>query len=166
MNAQIRFEQGLEKVSRAAYGSAIQDFNEAENCDFKPIDLYHYRGLAHFKLGEYLTALNDFNVLVDRATEPASTFPEGLLLTIYFLRGLAYYRIADHQAAIANFSKIIAIDSRYANGYQERAFAYLASGNTEGALQDLKMASQLFLEEGQKLAHQLTENLIETLIRE
>jgi len=163
MNATELYNRGLDKARIEAYGEAIRDFNEASRINTDNIDLYYHRGFAHYKLGEYQAAIDDFNQVSQEGASDPSLLNEGLALLTYLHRGIAYSRLKRYPEALADFSQILSIDFRYASAYYNRGFVHLEIGNQPEALEDFQTASQLFEEQGNLLAYQEVENVIDTL---
>lgn len=163
MNATEFYTRGLDKARIEAYGEAIRDFNEAARINTDNIDLYYHRGFAHYKLGEYRAAIDDFSQVLQEGAKEPSFMNEGLALLTYLHRGIAYSRLKRYPEALADFSQILSIDFRYAPAYYNRGFVQLETGNQQEALDDFQTAAQLFEEQGNLLASQDVQNVIDTL---
>ena len=102
----------------------------------KPPDFafYQNRANANFVMGEYDTAIVDYN----KAIELNPKEPD-----IYFSRGLAYFNKQSYTPAIADFDKVIELDPKEAMAYFKRGNALEKMGNFEKALADYQKASEL-----------------------
>ncbi|MBS1794311.1 MAG: tetratricopeptide repeat protein [Acidobacteria bacterium] len=95
----------------------------------KPPDytFYQNRANANFVLGEYDTAIVDYN----KAAELNPKEP-----TIFFSRALAYFNNRNFSPAIADFDRVIELDPKEAMAYFKRGAALEKIGNFEKALAD------------------------------
>lgn len=102
----------------------------------KPPDyaFYQNRGNANFVMGEYETAITDYN----KAIELNSKEPD-----IYFSRALAYFNRQSYTSAIADFDKVIELDPKEAMAYFKRGNALERMGSFEKALADYQKAVEL-----------------------
>uniref|UniRef100_A0A7V3RID8 Tetratricopeptide repeat protein n=1 Tax=candidate division WOR-3 bacterium TaxID=2052148 RepID=A0A7V3RID8_UNCW3 len=95
---------------------------------------YNNRGNAHFLLGQYDKALNDFNQAIE--------FNPSLELA-YFNRGKVYERLMMLDKAIADFTNALKIQPNLAIGYVDRGAAYCRIGEYDKAYNDLSYALKL-----------------------
>ena len=102
----------------------------------KPPDFtfYQNRANANFVMGEYDTAITDYN----KAIELNSKEP-----TIYFSRALAHFNNKSFTRAIADFDKVIELDPKEAMAYFKRGAALEKVGNFEKALSDYQKTVEL-----------------------
>jgi len=102
----------------------------------KPPDFafYQNRANANFVMGEYDTAIVDYNKAIElNPKEP----------TIYFSRALAHFNNKSFNPAIADFDKVIELDPKEAMAYFKRGSALEKVGNFEKALTDYQKAVEL-----------------------
>ena len=102
----------------------------------KPPDFafYQNRANANFVMGEYDTAIADYNKAIElNPKEPA----------IYFSRGLAHFNKQSYTPAIADFDKVIELDPKEAMAYFKRGNALEKMGNFEKAHADYQKAVEL-----------------------
>lgn len=102
----------------------------------KPPDFafYQNRANANFVMGEYDTAIVDYNKAIElNSKEPA----------IYFSRGLAHFNNKSFTPAIADFDKVIELDPKEGSAYFKRGNALEKIGNFEKALTDYQKAVEL-----------------------
>ena len=95
---------------------------------------YQNRANANFVMGEYDTAITDYN----RAIELNPKEPD-----VYFSRGLAYFNKQSYTTAIADFDRVIELDPKEAMAYFKRGNALERTGNFERALSDYQKAVEL-----------------------
>ncbi len=163
MDAAELYNRGLDKVTAEAYASAIRDFNEVVQLAPDTVDLYYHRGFAHYKLGEYRAAIDDFSKVLRRDSHQVSAASEGLMLSSYLHRGLSHRLLQNYQEAFADFADVIQIDRQNARVYQERSFLYIELDNKLAALKDLQTAARLSKAQGNMAAYQEAQNLIEVM---
>ena len=61
----------------------------------------------------------------------------------YYQRGIQYFKLGDYDKAITDFSKVILMDSQFADAYNDRGSAYKMKENYDKAISDYKKAAQL-----------------------
>ena len=98
------------------------------------IDQFFIRGQMALNEGQYLQAINNFNVLV--RLDPS-------LHQAYFLRGIAKYNLGDFGGAETDFDKSIEINPIYTQAYHYRAITRSREGKYDLALEDLDYAVEL-----------------------
>ncbi|HEY8561074.1 MAG TPA: TonB family protein [Pyrinomonadaceae bacterium] len=102
----------------------------------KPPDytFYQNRANANFVIGEYDSAITDYN----KAIELNPKEPD-----VFFSRGLAYFNKQSYTPAIADFDKVIELDPKEAMAYFKRGNALEKTGSFERALTDYRKAVEL-----------------------
>jgi TonB family protein len=102
----------------------------------KPPDFafYQNRANANFVMGEYDTAITDYNKAIELNPKESS---------IYFSRGLAHFNKLSYTTAIADFDKVIELDPKEAMAYFKRGNALEKMGSFEKALTDYQKAVEL-----------------------
>lgn len=88
---------------------------------------YLARGYLLFSRGDYGSAIQDFNRLIDIDREST----EG-----YYLLGLAYQKIGNNSDALDNLNKAIKIDPNIPSIYRERGQVYKTIGEHDRAIND------------------------------
>lgn len=63
----------------------------------------------------------------------------------YFHQGVEHYRLGDFQGAVEEFNRAIQINPNYADAYNKRSSAYASLGNYQKAIEDLQIATNLYL---------------------
>ncbi|MBR8827460.1 MAG: tetratricopeptide repeat protein [Gomphosphaeria aponina SAG 52.96 = DSM 107014] len=100
---------------------------------------YFHRGLAHYRLGEYEAALENYHEFMeDKPYDERG----------YYNRGLVYLSLGKNEEAIADFNQALlhispADSSQLATIYNDRGLAYLSLGNLQGATTDFNRAINL-----------------------
>lgn len=106
---------------------------ELAQCDhgneYRAVTFYN-RGRAHYELGNFETALPDFEMALGLDAEYSDA---------YYGRAYAYYNLGRYEEAIADFDKAIALDPSYVDGYAGRASAVCLSSEprSQAALDDI-----------------------------
>jgi TonB family protein len=102
----------------------------------KPPDFafYQNRANANFVMGEYDTAIADYNKAIELNSKEPS---------VYFSRGLAHFNKLSYTPAIADFDKVIELDPKEAMAYFKRGNALEKLGSFEKALTDYQKAVEL-----------------------
>jgi tetratricopeptide (TPR) repeat protein len=95
------------------------------------VEAYLYRGIARQNLGEFTTALTDFNTALQRDSE---------LTPAYYHRGLVLLALHRYQAAINDFSEVIKRDAGNGLAYALRGKSKNKLNAYHEALQDLNIA--------------------------
>jgi TonB family protein len=95
---------------------------------------YQNRANANFVMGEYDTAITDYNKAIELNPKEAAVF---------FSRGLAHFNKASYTPAIADFDKVIELDPKEAMAYFKRGNALEKTGNFEKALADYQKTVEL-----------------------
>jgi len=130
--AAIREKSPVVKVS----ATPQQKIEPAPVSTPKPPDFafYQNRANANFVMGEYDSAIVDYNKAVElNPKEP----------TIYFSRALAHFNNKSFNPAIADFDKVIELDPKEGMAYFKRGAALEKVGNFEKALSDYQKAVEL-----------------------
>lgn len=99
-------------------------------------DAYYSRGFAYYDLGQYKTAINDYDKAI-------SLHPDDAIA--YNNRGKAYAKLRQYNQAIEDFNKSIQLQPDDVNAYNNRAFAYLLRGNQKSGCRDAQKACDMGL---------------------
>jgi tetratricopeptide (TPR) repeat protein len=165
MDAQEFYLQGLDKAIAGIYMDAIRDFDLALLMNSNLLDIYYNRGLAHYKLGNWDAAIQDFNhVLEANLVNGFTRLNESFILLTHVYRGLVHHQLGNYLQALEDFQQAIILDLRFARAYYHRGLVYLELEMKQNALEDFQTASQLFAEQGNIKAYQNANNLIEILL--
>lgn len=110
--------------------AAIAVASTACTAAVRPMD----RGIAYYNNGQYLDAIDQFNVAVRQAPNSA---------TAYNNRAIARVRIGDLTGALADYTRAIALAPYDAELYFNRGNALVASGQYSAAVADFDRAVQV-----------------------
>lgn len=130
----------------------------------RPMD----RGLAYYNNGQYLAAIDQFNVAVREAPNSAAAYnnraiarvrigdltgaiedyTRAIALTPYdaevsFNRGNAFVAAGHYGPAVADFNRAVQISPAYARAWFNRGTAYSLLGQTDAAMRDWRYAIDL-----------------------
>jgi tetratricopeptide (TPR) repeat protein len=142
--------RALAHVQVENYEAALADIDQVLELDPNP-EAYNHRGIIQAQMGDTQAAIADFTQALDLA--PAYT--EAL-----YNRGMAYYTQANYPAAIADFTQALETSPNAASIYGQRGLAHYAMGNRRRATSDLRMAADLFQQQGDRNGYQYTQTLL------
>ncbi len=122
------YQQAIVQFDQKDYSGAIQTLNTAINLDNKNGEAYFTRGSCYFNLDDFEKAVIDYNaaIALSRSKDAEA----------YFLRGNAQYHLNQLEAAIHDITMAITIDPNHAEAFQQRAYTWIAMGNSDSALHD------------------------------
>ncbi len=98
---------------------ALKGFSAAIKFDPGDANIFFYRGLTYFDIGDYARAVADYGEVIRLNPD----WPSG-----YIKRGYAYLGAEDFDRAIADFSHSIRLSPNLAPAYRNRGNAYEAKG--------------------------------------
>ena len=149
------FKKGLNYILLNDYEKAISEFDIViSNKSTIPNDpeayvvchSYKYRGWAKYKLGQYKSAVDDFD---DTRHE---VWHDGYFIYTLYSEGLSKMEMNDFDGAISDFTKIIDIDFYNSCGvYTKRGQVKLKKGLKKSACLDFKKAVELGGKEAKEL---------------
>ena len=120
---------------------AIQLFTDCINLDQNYVAAYHFRGVAHYKLGHYKKALIDFDETLSKNEN---------LLIVHMYKGFAYQQTNEPDKALAAFATYSDEKSELTSlDYKVLARAKMEQGDTEGAVESLEEAIRLNSDQSQ-----------------
>ena len=114
------------------YNAAAEDYSQAIRLDAENSLYWNNRGEIYRSMGEYSLALADFSNAI-KINEKYTNALNNL--------GFVYYNMKDLDEtnldkAIENFTRVIEIDSRHAEAWNNRGSAYLEKGDYDKAIAD------------------------------
>ncbi|MDB9539883.1 tetratricopeptide repeat protein [Anabaenopsis arnoldii] len=150
------YNRGLARTGEGKYSQAIADYNLAltqipSSTSLLLAEIYNDRGLAYLLLQNYPAAILDFNRAIRLNDQDHRA---------YFNRGCAEGRNGNNLSAIRNFSQVIKLQPGYAPAYLNRGIARYDLGYHQGAIADLKKASEYFQNQGKSIAYKITIDLL------
>jgi tetratricopeptide (TPR) repeat protein len=97
-------------------------------------EIYYNRGVAYDNLGQYQSAIKDYNQAIQLRPGYAEAF---------YNRGTIYSEIGQYQRAIEDFNQAIRLQPNDAEAYHGRGFAYDKLGRYQRAIEDYNQAISL-----------------------
>lgn len=130
------------------FQAALNDLTQAEQMGARSSDLFRYKGLAQFRLGQREAAIASYIQAAEIEPENLAALNEAIAIgldneRIYLKRGTAQRLKKDYSKAITDFNQVIKLNPQNALAYEERADAYYATGDCEAAEKDLQTACRL-----------------------
>ncbi|GHV59515.1 hypothetical protein FACS1894103_3040 [Campylobacterota bacterium] len=129
--------QGNEPISQKTASSLQQDiasFTQMIRRDPNNVLAYIARGLSYGRLGDYSTAITDYNKAIELDTNEVRA---------YYNRGIAYQYLGNHSRAIADLTRAIQLAPELDLAYTGRAISYSMLDNHTKAIADLTQAIKL-----------------------
>jgi tetratricopeptide (TPR) repeat protein len=131
---------------------AEKDFLKAIEYDSLYCTAFNNLGLINFNRQRYDAAIFYF----DKAIRSNAKFGEA-----YNNRGVAFIQMGRTKEAFNDFNQSVNFDPLFANGWRNRGNFFVQNGDTARGLMDLKKASALYLDLGQKNEHALMKERIQ-----
>jgi Flp pilus assembly protein TadD len=145
--AQAYYNRGTAHSALGDKQGAIADYTQALKINPNYANAYYNRGNAHSALGDKQGAIADY-------TQALKINPNYALA--YTNRGAARYDLGDKQGAIADYTQALKINPNSAEAYTNRGAARYDLGDKQAAISDLQQAANLFQEQGNLGAYQMT----------
>lgn len=124
----------LDKETKAHLLQRIKACTKAIKIQPKDALAYHHRAVAHFKLGSYEKALEDFTAAATLTPAEAG---------IYYNRAATYAMLGRYTEAVEDGTKCIKLNPEFPDAYLNRGIDYLASGRMREALADFEKVTEL-----------------------
>ena len=137
LSAQDYFDAGVSHGDSGNYALALTAFNNAIALEPDIGDYYWFRGSAYHGLGQFVDAINDFDISISMNQGTSLVYID------YRSRGDSYYELGLYGLAIEDYTDAINLQPDYAYAYYSRSEAYRAMGNTDQADSDQLMACSL-----------------------
>ena len=150
------YNQGLKKSQNKQYRQAIAKYTKAIKIEPQFINAYLKRCEMYYKLGNYQRILDDCERII-------SINP--YIVEAFSYQGIANYSLGYVQRAIDSYSEVIRQKPHHAAAYYGRGIAYRYIQETGAAIQDLRIAGQLFIAEGNQNAYLLVKENLSSLTR-
>jgi len=101
---ELLYQQGVDKVQRADYREAIEDFDSFLRVNPNGVKAYYDRGLARCRLHDYRGAIKDFDSFLRFLPNNAEARRQ---------RGFARSQVGDYLGAMADYSQATQLDPDY-----------------------------------------------------
>lgn len=131
--------RGLVRYDLGDRQGALSDFEHSIQLNPAQGSVYCNRGFVRSEQGDQLSAIADFSAAIEQQPDWAIA---------YFYRGLACQKYNDFLAAVSDFSEAIRLAPTGAMSYYYRAQAFQKLENWGRAMADFKIATHLFMEQG------------------
>jgi protein O-mannosyl-transferase len=126
---------GMAMFAEGKFEEAIVHFSNAHRMtNYAKAYIYLNRGNAYNKLGQYQSALEDYNNAIRLKPDYAIT---------YNSRATVYGQLNQYQRALDDYKNAIRLKPDYADAYNNRAIIYLIQGKNKLSCDDLQKACQL-----------------------
>ena len=145
--AQAYNNRGVVRKELGDKPGAIDDFNQAIKINPNDADAYYNRGIVRKELGDKQGAIDDYTLAIKFNPNLAQA---------YYNRGNDYRKSGANQEAIQDYSQAIKINPNFTESYYNRGVARYALGDKQGAISDLQQAANLFQQQGNLGAYQMT----------
>ncbi|PSO46921.1 MAG: hypothetical protein BRC33_14055 [Cyanobacteria bacterium SW_9_44_58] len=168
-SASSYLEQGNTHKEQGEFKEAIKDLNQAIeiNPDFGKA--YLNRGIAHYKQGNFNGAINDLQkakeifLQQEKGQTASYQYTEIILTKLYYNMGVESAKERNFEEAIKNYNQAIIMNSNYAAAYANRGIAYHHQKNSAKAIDDLKMAANLYQKQDKITIYQQIQKTLEQL---
>ena len=130
---------------------AIDDYNQAIKFNPNNAKAYSNRGNVRNELGDKQGAIDDFNQAIKINSNDALAYNN---------RGIVRSELGDKQGAIDDFNQAIKINPNYADAYKNRGIVRYELGDNQGAIDNFQQAANLFQQQGNMEAYQMTLEII------
>lgn len=158
--AGLAYVEGVDHARNGEFHDAFHDYNRA--IELHPsIEHFHYsRANALRGMGEYRSALQDYQLALLYGFSPGRWAYYGMALTYtdlqdyqkaiasydtyvkyddtfptaYYNRGRLYHQLGDHESALADFDQVRLLDPLYIDAYSASADVYYDQGDVANAL--------------------------------
>jgi len=94
-------------------------------------DAYNEKGIFYANVGEYQSAIEDFNKAIRLTPNHVHALNN---------RGLAYAKLGKYQLAIEDINNVIRMEPDFTNAYINRGIVYFTQGNKESGCRDAQKA--------------------------
>ncbi|MEH2238081.1 tetratricopeptide repeat protein [Nostoc sp.] len=131
--------RGLAYGAMGNYVLAIEDFNRTLQLNPNYYGAYYGIGVVKMYQNQFKEAIIKFNKCIE--INP-------LHVSSYFYRGYIYELGSYYNKALENYSAAIKIDAFHKEAHEKQGFIRIKIGDLEGGIQDLKLAANISLKQG------------------
>lgn len=127
----------LALVQKQRFEPAIAHYNEAIRINPVYAHAYYNRGIAYYRIGQKMHALDDFEEasrMVQKNRDHAS---------VYNNMGVIFTDLEQHQLAIEHYNEAIRLDPENGDALNNRAYEYLKHNETASGCTDARKACEL-----------------------
>jgi tetratricopeptide (TPR) repeat protein len=145
--AEAYYNRGIVRYDLGDKPGAIDDFNQAIKFNPNYADAYYNRGIVRKELGDKQGAIDDYTLAIKFNPNLAQAYNN---------RGVVRKELGDKPGAIDDYNLAIKFNPNYAEPYYNRGNARYDLGDKQAAISDLQQAANLFQEQGNLGAYQMT----------
>ncbi len=120
-------DDGLNKVAKGDFESAIEKFSKAIKVQPEMLDAYSYRGNAYIDLGQYQRALADLDYVIQKSPDHHAA---------YYNRSTAQMGLGRTDQALADLNRAIQLAPEEPGYYLNRSAVHLVREEYDLALED------------------------------
>jgi tetratricopeptide (TPR) repeat protein len=120
---------GTQAASRASFDEALDAFSHAIEADPNCTEAYRLRSFAYATRGDFARAIEDLDCVIEAELDSAE---------LYQLRAGYQLRLLNYSEVILDTTMVIQLGGDEVDAYFRRGSAYLAAGDIERGLTDLR----------------------------
>ncbi|MGC1393128.1 MAG: DnaJ domain-containing protein [Coleofasciculaceae cyanobacterium] len=150
------YVRGVAKALNKDYQGAVEDYTQAIELNPQFVEAFLKRASTRYQLGDDRGTLKD-------CTQALQINPN--LALAYYYQGRARYRLGYTQAALEAYSQTIRLEPDQAQAYYHRGIANHDLQELPSAVEDLKQASALFGEQGDRNGYQLAKDTLKAITK-
>lgn len=125
----------------------LTSLNAAIRQNPQDIEAYLQRGLAYIRLNQNVAAIADYTHVIKLDPDHALAYNN---------RAVAKINLKDNWGAYLDYNQVIRIRPNQAITHNNRAIVRQQLGDCKGAIADLRIAAELFRQQGNQLNYQRT----------
>lgn len=123
----------------------LASLNTAIQKNPQDIDAYIQRGLAYLRLNQNVAAIADYTAAIKLDPDHALAYNN---------RAIAKINLKDNWGAYLDYTQVIRIRPNQAITHNNRAIVRQRLGDCKGAIADLRIAAELFRQQGDQVNYQ------------
>lgn len=135
-SADYHFNRGNFLANNGDLKEAITHYSKALEFDPKLVEAYLSRGIAHYKLQQFVAAIQDYTKAIQLKPDDAEA---------HFNRGVCKTKSNDLAGALQDYNRAILLNPQYAQAYMNRGNCRYKLNDKEGACKDWHRASEFGL---------------------
>jgi tetratricopeptide (TPR) repeat protein len=121
------FKEGEAKSRQRNFSEAIEQYSKAIKKDSMMWNAFLKRAFCYGLTEQYDLAVGDYTVIIAAELEKIHSYQS---------RGSAHYKLGHYPEALADFNKVIELDPKNQEAFNNRGFVKKNMGDKEGACKD------------------------------